>query len=177
MEITFRELFGTIHGFVFGGSFLLAFTGILFALYSLKPEWMTVKGIQHRIPQLKVWVWAMAAIAWATVITGTYIVYPWYRAAPPEGTTDLSNFARYLLLSSEATAKWHEFGMEWKEHVGWLAPIAATAVAYIIYVYGAQLINEPKLRKYLTWFFLAAFLAAIIAGAFGAFITKAAPIR
>lgn len=177
MEITFREWFGTIHGFVFGGAFLLAFSGGLFALYSLQPAWLTADGLKKRIAQLKVWVWGMAAIAWGAVLTGTYIVYPWYRAKPPEGATDLSGFARSLLLASESTAKWHEFGMEWKEHVGWLAPIAATVVAYVISVYGAKLANEPKIRKALTWFFLAAFSAATIAGGFGAFITKAAPVR
>jgi hypothetical protein len=177
MEITFREWFGTIHGFVFGGAFLLAFSGVLLALYSLRPEWLTAESLKKHLAQLKTWVWGMAAVAWGAVLTGTYIVYPWYRATPPEGATDLSGFAKFLLLSSEATAKWHEFGMEWKEHVAWLAPIAATVVAYVVSVYGVKLVNEPKIRKALTWFFLAAFGAAIIAGGFGAFITKAAPIR
>ena len=177
MELTIREWFGTIHGLVFGALFLLSFSGGLFALYGLRPEWMTTDGIKARMVQLKVWVWTMAGIAWATVLTGTYIVYPWYRAAPPEGATNLSGFAKALLISSEATAKWHEFGMEWKEHVGWIAPIAATVVAYVISVYGPKLVNEPKIRKALTWFFVTAFTAAGIAGVLGAFITKAAPVR
>jgi hypothetical protein len=177
MEITLREWFGTVHGLIFGALFLLSFSGGLVALYGLRPEWMTADGIKSRMTQLKAWVWGMAAIAWATVLTGTYIVYPWYRATPPDGTTDLSAFAKFFLLSNEATAKWHEFGMEWKEHVGWIAPIAATVVAYVISVYGAKLISEPKIRKALTWFFVASFTAAGIAGVLGAFITKAAPVR
>lgn len=177
MEITLREWFGTIHGFVFGGAFLVAFSGVLVALYGLRPEWMTADGLKVRLGQIKVWVISMAAIVWATVLTGTYIVYPWYRATPPEGTTDLTAFAKFFLLSSEATAKWHEFGMEWKEHVGWIAPIVATVVAYIISVYGAKLVNDPKMRKIITWFFIVAFAAAGIAGVLGAFITKAAPVR
>ncbi len=72
---------------------------------------------------------------------------------------------------------WHEFGMEWKEHVGWIAPIAATVVAYIFWVYGAQLTKEPKIRKALTWFFIIAFGTAVVAGVLGAFITKMAPVR
>jgi len=177
MELTFREWLGTIHGLIFGALFLLSFSGGLFALYGLRPEWMTADGIKSRMVQLKIWVWTMAGIAWATVLTGTYIVYPWYRAAPPDGTTNLSSFSKALLLSSEATAKWHTFGMEWKEHVGWITPIAATVVAYVISIYGPKLVNEPKIRKALTWFFVAAFTAAGIAGALGAFITKAAPVR
>lgn len=177
MEMTIREWFGTVHGFVFGGLFLLSFSGTLLALYALRPEWMTAEGIKVRMGQLKTWLWGMAAITWATVLTGTYIVYPWYRATPPEGTVDLSSFAKFLLLSSEATAKWHEFGMEWKEHVGWIAPIAATVVAYIVSVYGAKLVNEPKIRKACAWLLIVSFTAAGIAGVFGAFITKAAPVR
>jgi hypothetical protein len=177
MEITVREWFASLHGFIFGGLFLLAFSGGLIALYGLRPEWLTSEGLGKKMSQLKAWTWGMAAIAWATVITGTWIVYPWYRAKPPEGTVDLTAFPRYLLLASENTAKWHEFGMEWKEHVGWLAPIAATVVAYVISVYGQKLANEPKIKKALTWFFVVAFAAAGVAGVLGAFITKAAPIR
>lgn len=176
MSFTFREWFATVHGFVFGGTFLLAFSGGLFALYSLQLDWLTSKGLKKRINHLKVWVWGMAASVWGAVLMGTYIIYPWYRATPPEGTTDLTNFAKYFLLSNEATAKWHKFGMEWKEHVAWLAPIATTVVAYVISVYGTQLAKEPKIRKALTWFFLVAFSAATIAGVLGAFITKAAPV-
>lgn len=177
MEITFREWFATIHGLIFGGLFLLAFSGGLVALYGLRPEWMTGDGLRVRMGQLKAWVWSMAAISWATVLTGTYIVYPWYRAKPPEGATDLSGFARSLLLASESTAQWHKFGMEWKEHVGWIAPIAATVVAYVISVYGPKLVNEAKIHKALTWFFIVSFTTAGIAGVLGAFITKAAPVR
>jgi len=31
----------------------------------------------------------MSVLAWLTVLTGTYIIYPWYRATPPKGTVDL----------------------------------------------------------------------------------------
>lgn len=177
MDVTFRELFTTLHGMIFGGGFLLAFSGGLVALYMLRSEWMTADAIQARLGYFKAWIWGMAAIAWSTVLTGTYIVYPWYRVKPPEGTTDLSAFPRALLLASEKTALWHTFGMEWKEHVAWIVPIAATVVAYVISVYGSQLVHEPKIRKVLTWFFIVSFAAAGIAGALGAFITKAAPLR
>jgi hypothetical protein len=177
MELTYREVWGTLHGLIFGGIFLLAFSGGLFALYSLRPEWLTTDGINEKISKLKLWVWSMAAIVWATVLSGTYIVYPWYRANPPEGTADLSAYPRSLLLSDPSTAGWHKFGMEWKEHVAWVAPIAATVVAYVVATYGLQMIKEPKIRKALTNFFVVAFVSAAIAGVLGAFITKAAPIR
>lgn len=177
MEISGRELWTVIHGMTFGALFLLAFGGGLAGLYSLRADWVTAAGVNERMRRLVGGMWVMAAVAWATVITGTYVVYPWYRAAPPEGTTDLSAFPRSLLLSSPTTAEWHRFGMEWKEHVGWIAPIAATVVAYVIATYGPRLADEPKIRRALTWFFVAAFSTAAVAGLFGAFLNKVAPIR
>jgi hypothetical protein len=126
--------------------------------------------------RLKTGLWVMAVIAWATVITGSYIVYPWYRAKPPEGA-DLTAYPRSFLLSSEATARWHEFGMEWKEHVGWLAPIAATVVAFAVTYYGPALAYKVGERRALIIFFIVAFATAAVAGIFGAFINKVAPIR
>jgi hypothetical protein len=160
----------------FGAVFLLAFSGGLATLYAVRPEWTTREGMTERINRLKVGLWIMAITVWGTVITGTFIVYPWYRAKPPEGA-DLSGFPRYLLLNDPSTAGWHQFGMEWKEHIGWLAPIAATVVAYVVSYYGLRLANEGGLRKALFWFFLISFSAAAVAGIFGAFINKVAPIR
>ena len=119
----------------------------------------------------------MAAVVWATVITGTFIVYPWYRARPPEGTTDLATFPRSFLLADPTRAEWHSFGMEWKEHVGWIAPIAATVVAYVIGYYGPRLAGESRVRRIVLWFFVISFVTAAVAGLFGAFINKIAPIR
>jgi hypothetical protein len=155
---------------LFGAAFLLAFAGGLAGLYSLRPEWVTVAGLKERMFRLKAGLWSMAAIAWATVVVGSFIAYPWYRAKPPEGATGLSTYPRFLLLANPNTAAWHKFGMEWKEHVGWLAPIA---VAY----YGPALAKKAGERRTLMLFYLIAFGTAAIAGVFGAFINKVAPLR
>ena len=73
----------------------------------------------------------MAVLAWLTVLTGAYIIYPWYRAVPPPGTANLAAFPQRLLLSSPATIGWHSIGMEWKEHVAWLVPISITMAAAV----------------------------------------------
>ncbi len=177
MSISLREGWTVLHGMLFGAAFLLAFAGGFAGLYSLRPEWVTVEGIKERMMRLKLGLWGMALIAWATVISGTYIVYPWYRAKPPEGTTDLTAFPRYALLASESTAEWHKFGMEWKEHVGWLAPIAATVVAFAVTYYGPSLAKKVGERRALMVFFIVSFATATAAGLFGAFINKIAPIR
>src|SRR5262245_21207005 len=172
MSISALESWTVLHGMGFGALFLVAFAGGLAGLYSLRPEWVTVVGIQERLTRLKVGLWGMAAVAWATVITGSFVVYPWYRAAPPKGTVDLTNFPRYLLLANPNTAEWHNFGMEWKERVGWLAPSAATVVAFAVTYYGPALAKKVGERRALMVFFIVAFLAAAAAGIFGAFINK-----
>jgi len=176
MHLTERELWAVIHGLVLGALFLLAFGGGLAGLWSLRERLVSEEGVAERMPRILVGTWVMAIVAWLTVFTGTWIIYPWYRAAPPEGTTNLTSFPRSLLLADEATAQWHEFGMEWKEHVAWIAPFLATAVAFAVAYYGAQLVRRGEVRKAALVFFALAFLAAGIAGLFGAFITKAAPV-
>ncbi len=170
MGISSREAWTVVHGMIFGAVFLLAFSGGYAGLYSLKPEWTTAAGLAERLTRLKIGLWVMAAVAWATVITGTFIVYPWYRE--PVDTS-----ARSILLSSPTTADWHRFGMEWKEHVGWLAPIAATVVAFVVTYYGPTLARRFGERRVVMIFFVVSFLTAAAAGVFGAFINKVVPIH
>src|SRR6266545_4797229 len=170
MELTDRETWTVLHGMILGATFLLAFAGGLAGLYSLRPALITPEGIRERARRLIVGTWAMAAIAWATVITGTWIVYPWYRSQAADSP-------RSILLANPDTARWHTFGMEWKEHIAWIAPILATCVAFVVSYYGARLIRHQAVRRALMVMFVGAFAAAGVAGLFGAFINKVAPIR
>jgi hypothetical protein len=176
MAVTSNELWTIIHGMTLGAIFLLAFSGGIAELYALRPEWETNLGMSKAVRRMRIGMWLLVIAVWAAVFTGAFIVYPWYRAAAPQGA-DLALFPKALLLASESTAGWHEFGMEWKEHVAWIAPMAATVVAYVVWVYGTQLSAESKIRRALMWFFAVAFVTAGIAGMFGAFITKAAPLH
>ena len=177
MEMNVREIWTVVHGMVFGFIFLLGFSGALYMVYSMKPALLTAEGLSKTVNAAKIYVWGLALSVWAAVFTGAYVVYPWYRAVPADGTTDLSTFPKFLLLASENTAKWHEFGMEWKEHVAFLAPIAATVVAFVVSYYGPQLAKKVGERRAVMIFFIFAFVATAIAGMFGAFITKAAAVR
>ena len=177
MTISFRELWTVIHGMVIGVLFLLLFSAGLVGLNGLDVNWLSVEGLKQRLRWLKTLLWSMAGLAWATVITGTFIVYPWYRAKPPAGTTDLSAFPRSALLADPHKAAWHNFGMEWKEHVGWLAPIAMTVVAFTVSYYGPTLARKVGERRAVMIFYVVSFLTAASAGIFGAFINKVAPIH
>lgn len=176
MELSSREFWTVLHGMVFGAVFLLAFSGGLAGFWSLRSGMVTVRGIRERLVRLRVGLTIVAVFAWLTVITGNYIVYPWYRAKPPQGA-DLGAYPRAFLLSRPSTAEWHNFGMEWKEHVAWLAPILSTAVAFIVYYYGPRLVADSKLRNTALALFVLAFAVAAVAGIFGAFLNKVAPIR
>jgi hypothetical protein len=169
MSFTDREWWTLIHGMGFGALFLLAFAGGLAGLYSLRAEWVTPAGIAERMRRLKVGVVAMAIAAWGTVITGTWVVYPWYRD-PAEDSP------RSQLLADSSTEDWHEFGMEWKEHVAWLSPILATVVAFIVLYHGVNLVRHRRVRYTAIVLFVLAFAFAAAAGAFGAFITKVEPV-
>ena len=170
MALGERELWTVVHGLVLGTLFLLAFAGGFAGFYSLRPEWVTVVGIRERLRRLLAGSWVMALVAWLTVITGTWIVYPWYRARDPQSP-------RSILLANPSTAGWHTFGMEWKEHVAWVAPILATAVAFAVTYYREDLAHRQDVRRAALILFTIAFVTAGVAGIFGAFINKVAPIR
>jgi len=169
MKLTDREFWTLVHGMILGAVFLLGFAGGLEGLYSLRPQLLSAAGIRDRTRRLRIGVVTMAVAAWGTVLTGTWIVYPWYREATPESP-------RSVLLANPDTEEWHHFGMEWKEHVAWMSPILATVVAFIVLYYGTSLVRHERVRRTALLLFVIAFLFAAVAGLFGALITKAAPV-
>jgi hypothetical protein len=187
MDFTSREIWTLIHGLVLGTFFLLAFAGGLAGLWSLRTEYVTEAGIVERLRRLKLGTAVMAVAAWATVITGTWIVYPWYRESLAGETLDAcaglqapndNCSPRDFLLSNASgqTSDWHQFGMEWKEHIAWIAPMLATLAAFLVFYYGPTLARNRKARLIVLVAFVGAFVTAAIAGLFGALITKTAPI-
>jgi hypothetical protein len=177
MELTTRSLFTILHGMGFGALYLMACSGALVELYRryrtpLGPE-ITVADEKF----LRIYLTVMAVLAWLTVLSGAYIIYPWYRAAPPAGTQNLAAFPQRLLLSSPSTSGWHSIGMEWKEHVAWLVPIAITMAAAVFWRHGRNLRNQPQLRSAVLAFVWISLLSAAIAGFFGAMINKHAPVE
>ena len=177
MEISTRDLVTVLHGMGFGALFMLAFSGAVAELYRTSAATGSTQPSDREQTLLAVYLIGMVVLAWLTVFSGAYIVYPWYRAVPPAGVTDLSEYPRRLLLSSGRTSQWHNVGMEWKEHVSWLAPIAMTMVAYVTLRYRRAITRPRRMRTAVIGFAVAAFVATGIAGAFGAFLNKYAPVR
>src|SRR6516164_3925098 len=175
MEISTHDLMTVLHGMGFGALFMLAFSGALVELYRISAPGVPAQMSAREQQVLGFYLTSMVVLAWLTVFSGAYVVYPWYRAVPPAGVTDLSEYPRRLLLSSGRTSEWHNIGMEWKEHVAWLAPIAMTMVAYVTAKYGRAITRPRHMRSAVLAFAIAAFLATGVAGAFGAFLNKYAP--
>lgn len=170
MELTLRELVTALHGMFFGGFFLMALFGVIVLLLSRHsdsprpaPRWQSLYLI------------TMVALGWAAVLSGAYIIYPWYRAVAPAGA-DLTLYPKFLLTAHPSTAGWHSLGMEWKEHVAWIAPMAATMVAFVLLKHRAAWNAHRELRATVLGFAAAAFLAAALAGGWGAMINKKAPV-
>ena len=177
MVISVLELVTLLHGMGFGVLFMLAFSGaigIIYAAGAVRSGTWTAASVQNRL--FRFYLLSMTCLCWLAVLSGTYIVYPWYRAVPPDGTRDFAHYPRRLLLASPDTAGWHQLGMEWKEHISWLAPIAMTMVAFVFLKYGPQLVRHRQITTAVTVFVSAAFLATAVSGGFGALISTRAPV-
>ncbi len=177
MEISFRDLITVLHGMGFGALFMLAFSGAIGVIYATSVAGTNWPAPHRTTLMFRFYLISMAMLAWLTVVSGAYIIYPWYRAVAPAGATDLSLYPRQLLLSSPLTAGWHEFGMEWKEHIAWFTPIAMTMVAYVFIKYGPGLALYRPMRNAVLGFTAVAFFATAVAGGFGALLNKYAPVR
>jgi hypothetical protein len=180
MQVTVRELWTMVHGMGFGALYLLACSGALVELWRMTVGSAPGEPVEMTLGQerfLKVYLLGMVVLAWGAVLTGAYVVYPWYRAVAPVGTVDLAGYPQRLLLHSAATAGWHSVGMEWKEHVAWLTPMSITMVAFVFLRYGRELGRHRQLRAAVLGFAMVSFVAAGVAGFFGAMINKHAPVQ
>jgi hypothetical protein len=170
MRVTNHEAWALVHGVGIGGLFLLGFSAGLVALWSLRSELLTTAGVAQRVRHLRIGTTLMALMAWATVLTGTFVILPWYRADTP-------NSPKSLLLSNPDTSQWHTFADVWKTHVAWSSPLLATAAAALTVYYGRALARDRSARTVVFTLFVAAFAVSALAGLIGSLVTKAAPVH
>jgi len=180
---SYHKIWTLFHGMALGGILLLVFPAVLIGLWSLRQGWITSTGSRAYVRLPAVGAWIIVFLAWLTDIIGSYVPYPWYRVRPEwlgaKEPLDLAQFPRSFLLANPNLAFWEDVGMEWKEHLGWIVPILATAVAYVVTTYGATLAEEQNkdIRNSLLALLTIAFLAACVSGLLGALITMLAPVR
>lgn len=182
MQITDRVLWALVHGMVFGALYLLASADSLTGLYSLRSHLVTSGDIKGHLRRLRWGIVLSAVSVWLMVLVGTYIIYPWYRARPPDTVDTLAQseqlreYPYFWLVANQSTAEWHEFGMVWKEHVAWIAALLSAVVAFAVIRHGAYLATHSDARKIVITLFLVSFAIVGIAGLLGALITKIAPV-
>ncbi|HLJ76918.1 MAG TPA: hypothetical protein VKT75_05875 [Acidobacteriaceae bacterium] len=175
MQITWRDLMTATHGMFFGGLFLMAVFGMVVLLAQSLGTRGELQRTQAALRWERVYLVVIVLLGWAAVLSGAYIVYPWYRALPPPGA-DLAGYPQRLLLSDPRTAGWHTLGMEWKEHVAWFAPMLITAAAWILIRFQSAGQEMRRVRITVAAFALTALLATAIAAGLGALIDKNAPV-
>ena len=166
-----RSLWTMFHGIGLGGGALIGLAAALFYLYAVKPA-----HDDHGARAFAGLTVATAVMLWLTVIIGTYIVFPPYRATPPAGTLDLAAFPRALVLADPGTAWLHGFGMEIKEHMPWIASMLATAAAFVAVRYRHTVLTDPPLRRMVGTLLGVAFLIVAAVSLLGMFVNKVAPL-
>jgi heme A synthase len=167
-----------VHGMALGGGAMVALFGALLLIYVGATE-SEGKGSGSSTPSPLVGLFSVASagLLWITVLVGTYVVFPPYRAAPPEGATDLSTYPRSMVLADPSTAWLHSFGMEIKEHVPWIAAMLATAVAFVVVRFGGHLTRDPSVRRtVLGWLAISLLLVSAVA-LLGVLVNKVAPVQ
>jgi hypothetical protein len=164
-----------IHGVALGGAALMALGAALFVLFFMDAQTGSdVPADSERVARLTVFI---AVALWLTVIGGTYIVFPPYRATPPEGVVDLSQYPRAFLLGSPETAWLHTFAMETKEHVPWIAAILSTAAAFVGLRHRSRLLSDPMVRRLVTTLLGICFVLVSYVALLGVFVNKVAPLE
>jgi hypothetical protein len=165
-----------VHGIVLSGGALLGIAAALFHLYAAgrAAEVVDESASAKAFVQL---ISLTAAMMWAAVLVGTYVVFPAYRATPPEGLADLAAYPRALILADSENSWLHSFGMEIKEHVPWIASMLVTAVAFVAVRYRGRLLSDARLRAAGLTLMAVAFALSSATGLLGILINKFAPLE
>jgi magnesium-transporting ATPase (P-type) len=170
-----RSIWTMIHGIGLGGGFLILFSSAFYCLWSLRSEAVPPALAQKQCRFVAGITVLMAAMLWLTIVMGTFVSFPGYRANPPDGA-DLSRYPKALIKSNPEIEWLHNIGMETKEHMPWVAAMLMTAVAYVAVRYRGHVAVEPHLRNAMLMFLTAVFGVVSLVALLGVFINKAAPL-
>lgn len=172
-----RSVWTMIHGIGLGGGALMALAASLFFLRATQPPAGADSVAERQTRYLAGLTVVIAVLLWLTVLVGTYVSFPAYRASPPEGVVDLSRYPRSLIQSNPGTVWLHSFAMEIKEHVPWIAAMLATAAAFTTARYRSRLMRDAQLRGMVTRTLAICFGLVAAAALLGTFINKVAPLE
>lgn len=177
MLFTERSLWTMLHGIGFGGAALMALAAALYALYLIHVTGGAGFATEVQSRAMTRLTTFTAAMIWLTTIVGTLIVFPDYRASPPEGAVDLAQYPRSMLLSLPETAWLHSFAMETKEHLPWIAAMIITATAFVAWRYGVHALRDGTLRRIGATMLSVTFVIVAYVSLLGVFVNKVAPVE
>jgi hypothetical protein len=177
MLFTNRSIWTMVHGIALGGGALMGLSAALFFVRAMRTAEASEVAGQHQSRYLAWLTVFVAVVLWLTVLVGTYVNFPPYRATPPAGLPDLSQYPRSLIQSNPGTVWLHAFAMEIKEHVPWIAAMLATAVAFVGVRYRSKLLRDAQLRSMTTALLATCFLLVSFVALLGVFINKVAPLE
>jgi hypothetical protein len=180
MLFTARSIWTMIHGIVLGGGALLGLAAALFSLATMRVMKSSdlVDATARSQARYLGWLLGFVALAlWSTVLIGTYINFPDYRAVPPEGLADLARYPKSLIQSRPGTAWLHSLAMETKEHVPWITAMLATGAAYVGIRERSRLLCDAQLRRMMVLLLGIAFILVSIVSLLGVFVNKVAPLE
>ena len=177
MLFTDRSIWTMIHGIALGGGALMGLSAALFSLRAMSTANVSDVAAQTQSRYLAWLTVSIAVVLWLTVLVGTYINFPPYRATPPAGLLDLSQYPRSLIQSDPGTVWLQSFAMEIKEHVPWIAAMLATAVAFVSVRYRSKLLSDAQLRSMSTALLAICFVLVFFVALLGIFINKVAPLE
>ena len=177
MLFTDRSIWTMVHGIGLGGAALMGLAAALFYLYAARASGRPYVAAPNASRALAGITTFTAAMLWLTILVGTYIIFPPYRATPPDGVTDLSQFPRSLIQANPETVWLHAFAMESKEHAPWIASMIATAVAFVAMRYRSQVLADASLRKMVITLLTLCFALVAFVSLMGVFVNKVAPLQ
>jgi len=174
---TERSISTMIHGMALGGGALVGLAAALFSLRAMRFEGAADLRADRQANYLAWLLVFTALLLWLSVLGGTYVTFPAYRATPPEGVTELARYPKSLIQSNSGTAWLHSFAMEAKEHVPWIAAMLGTATAFVGLRYRARLLGDRRLNDMASLLIgiglgLVSFIALL-----GVFVNKVAPVE
>jgi hypothetical protein len=171
-----RSIWTMIHGIVLGGAVLLSLSAVIFALYLMRRRPGAAATSEDASRPIAVLTTFSATILWIVTFLGIYVLFPPYRATPPEGAADLSRYPRALVLSNPSTRWLHAFAMETKEHLPMIAAMLATAVAFVAWRYRRRLLDNQWLRTSSATLLVVCFVLVAYLALLGTFVNKVAPL-
>lgn len=173
---TERSLFTMAHGIVLAGAAMMALSAALFSLRTIHAG-NVAEHAAGTLSRHVAWLTIIISVMlWSTVLVGTYVIFPPYRAVPPEGLADLSMYPKAFVQASPATDWLHSFAMETKEHVPWITAMLATAVAHVSVHYRGQLLRDASLNRMATWLIGVCLVLVSYVALLGVFVNKVAPL-